>query len=423
MAACLKNYWSGIKKRRARRPAVSTLQSTRNLSRTRPAQSGRREVTRLTFNTEGVRFALLIGQAKGQIATREKIVQHFDGVPGYLLIVELHAVGFSNTPELTTAIVMIDYRCLPGIFVDVEVTLGVDVAFTFFKGRAHVPHAVQLIASQILIDVACLDDLIVAETAINQLVGVVRNVHLFLANQFPVVTVRSAVEHVKVIGRTHAVSRGTRTIVSDLRGSTNATLAGVVDPGTTGLCNLVNGFVYQQHVTGQTCRRGNGLLEVEQHVVVLTFRVVREVGVPGQLILEFYNGVVTAGRRGDLPHVPLDGATTITGNVVPDRFKAVLWNRKRCSTFIVTQTVAILDQLHLGRVLYGLIHNFLWIGRRTMGLVNRNFVTRVLTNHRYLAWRKLVCVLINVALINHKLRSFIRVRVDVDAVTFITGRR
>src|SRR5690606_26085180 len=168
--------------RRSRRPAVSTLQSTRNLSRTCPAQSGRPEATRLTINTDGVRVALLSGQAQAQMATRGKIVRHIDSVRGYFLIVELQAVGFSNTPELTTAIVMIDDRCLPGIFVDVEVTLGVDVAFTFFKGRAHVPHAVQLIASQILIDVACLDDLIVAETAINQLVGVVRNVHLFLAD-------------------------------------------------------------------------------------------------------------------------------------------------------------------------------------------------------------------------------------------------
>src|SRR5690606_25250133 len=171
------------------------------------------------------------------------------------------------------------------------------------------------------------------------------------------------------------------------------------------------------------CRGGNDLLIVEQLVFVLIFRVVRDVGVPGQFFLEFDYGVVTAGSRCVLSYVPLLGDSMIMGNVVPDRFEAVLWNRKRCSTFIVTQTVTTLDQLHLGRVLYGLIHNFLWIGRRTMGLVNRNFVIRVLTNHRYLAWRKLVCVLINVALINHKLRSFIRVRVDVDAVTFITGRR
>ena len=172
-------------------------------------------------------------------------------------------MGFCNTPEFATAVVVINDRCLPGVLINVEVTLGIDVAGPFFQGCANMPYTVQLVASVILIDMTSLNNLVIAQTAIGQLVGVVRNVHFLLANQLPVVAIRSTVEHVEVIRSTHTVRRGTRSVIRYLRRPTNPTLTGVVNPRTARLGNLVDGLVYQQYVTGETCRSGNGLLEVK----------------------------------------------------------------------------------------------------------------------------------------------------------------
>ena len=163
---------------------------------------------------------------------------------------------------------MIDFSCLPGIFINVEHTLGIDMTLTFFQGRGHFPYTVQLITSQILIDMARLDDIGVLQICTLQFVRVIWNVNFLLAFQFPVVTIRCTVKHIKVIRSTQTISRSTWTVISNLWRTTNATLTSVIYPSFTWLFYLVQCFVNQQNVTRQTCRRQYILLEVEQHILI-----------------------------------------------------------------------------------------------------------------------------------------------------------
>src|SRR5690606_39973865 len=116
-------------------------------------------------------------------------------------------------------------------------------------------------------NVAGFNDLIVLHRWIFQLVRVVRNVHFLLADQFPVVTVRSTVVHIQVVRGTHTIGSSTRTIVRHLRSQTYTTLTSVIYPGLTRLFYLIQRFVYQQYVTRQTSRRQYVLLEVDRKSV------------------------------------------------------------------------------------------------------------------------------------------------------------
>ncbi len=65
-------------------------------------------------------------------------MDHLDGVPGHLLVVVVLGMSFSYTPQGTATIVVVDGSGLPGILIDVEVTLGIDVALALLEGGSHV---------------------------------------------------------------------------------------------------------------------------------------------------------------------------------------------------------------------------------------------------------------------------------------------
>src|SRR5690606_21847508 len=183
-----------------------------------------------------------------------------------------------------------------------------DVTLAFLQGCLNHPHPVQFIAGQVLVDVTWLDDVRVAQVVIDQLVGVVGNIQLLLAHQFPVVAVRCTVDHVEVIGRTHTVGRGTRAVIGNLGCTTYTTLTGVVDPRQTRLLHLVDGFVHQQYVTSQT-RGGNDLLlEVVQNVLTLLGIIIRQCRTGRNVFLESDNRVRPVCQRRGLRDYPLHGA-------------------------------------------------------------------------------------------------------------------
>src|SRR5690606_38746196 len=122
------------------------------------AQSGRSEVAFREGHAELVSLALLVLHAQRQVATGLQVVAGFQGVPGHLVVVVVLGVGLGHAPQVATTVVVVDDRGLPGVFVDVEVTLGVDVALAGLEGGFHVPDTVQLIAGQILVDVTGLED-------------------------------------------------------------------------------------------------------------------------------------------------------------------------------------------------------------------------------------------------------------------------
>ncbi|MCY1397788.1 hypothetical protein D9M71_128070 [compost metagenome] len=259
------------------------------------------------------------------------------------------------------------------------------------------PHTVQLVARQVLVDVAGLDDVGVLQARTIQLVAVVGDVDLLLAFELPVVAVRRTVVHVEVVGGTQTVGGGTRTVVGHLRSAAHAALAGVVEPGQARFLHLVEGFVHQQHVTGQAGRRRHALLEVEQHVARLVGIVVLQLVAEGELVLEVHQTVGAVRLRGRLGHQTANAAAAIAGDVVPDRFQAVLRNREGVGGSEVFQTVATFHQFGVGGVVFGGLDHVRRNGGRAVGLVHRHLVgVGVALEHRQLAGGQLVLVLVGV---------------------------
>ena len=87
-----------------------------------------------------------------------------------------------------------------------------------------------------------------------QSVGVVRNVHLLLPHQLPVVPVDGPVVHVELVRGPHAVGSGARVVVGDVGGAADPALAGVVEPGAAVLFHLVEGLVDQKNAASQAGR-------------------------------------------------------------------------------------------------------------------------------------------------------------------------
>src|SRR3989344_2706999 len=351
----------------------------------------------LGWVAELVGTLLFVLHTQSQVTTRQHVVQGLDAVPRHLLIVVVLSMGFSHTPQGTATVVVIDDSSLPSIFVEVEVTLGIDMTLARLQGRSHIPYAVQLVTGQILIDVASLDDLVVLQLRRVQTVAVVRNVDFLFTVELPLVTVRCTVVHVEVVGRTQAISSGTWTVIRHLRCTTHAALTGVVQPCQTWLFHLVEGLVYQQHVTCQTRRSRYALFEVEQYVAWLAVISILQCATEGELILEIHQAVGTIRLRSRLGDQTLHAAATVAGDVVPDGFQAILWNRERVSLVEVLQTVTALNHLGVDGVVLRSSQNSIWHGCRTMSWEHRHFETfRITLEHRQLTWGQLVFVLINV---------------------------
>src|SRR5690606_20532415 len=206
--------------------AVTTLTyASSPQSRRRELVVGRRGAAELRCR------GFLCIHAQGDVATCQQVIQGFHGVARNLVLVVEGQVPFTYTPQGTTTVIVVSQGDHPGVFIHKEVTLGVDVALTLLHVTLYFPGTVQFEAGVLGIDVTGLEHISVLQTRLGQLAGVVRQKDLFLADQFPVIAVRSATVHGEVVSGTHAVGSGTRTVIGDLRGATYTTLTGVVYPG------------------------------------------------------------------------------------------------------------------------------------------------------------------------------------------------
>ncbi|MNH30213.1 hypothetical protein D3C79_904960 [compost metagenome] len=100
---------------------------------------------------------------------------------------------------------MVDFGELPGVFVEVQVTLGIDVSLAWLERGLYMPDTMQFVAGQVLVDVPGFDDVGVFQARRPQFVVVVGDVDLLLAHQLPVVAVRRAVHQVGVVGGAQAI--------------------------------------------------------------------------------------------------------------------------------------------------------------------------------------------------------------------------
>ncbi|MNX81242.1 hypothetical protein D3C86_1129250 [compost metagenome] len=265
------------------------------------------------------------------------------------MVVLLDRVQFTAAPQFTATVVLVRLGDLPAVFVHIEATFGVDVPCTGLEGRFDHPHAVLLVAGQVLIDVVGLDHGVVLEVAAADLVAVVRDEQLLLAHQFPVETVRRAVVAVDVIGGDQAIAVTGAVVVGDHRRTAHATLPRQVLPGRTRLGDLVDRLVHQHRLAGQTRRFQHPALEHEQDVRV-GLQPAHGVGeVDQRLVAHVAGGAVFTHQRGAAD--ALVAAAAITGHVVPHHLQAFGGQRKRNAPGIVVQAVAAVGHAGLGDVL------------------------------------------------------------------------
>ncbi|MNF63796.1 hypothetical protein D3C84_455070 [compost metagenome] len=184
-------------------------------------------------------------------------------------MIVLLSMPFTHAPELPAPIVMVYFCQLPGILIKVHVSCRVDVTFAWLDLSHNLPNSMQFIAGQILIDMTGLEDVGVLEVWRVELVAVVRDVQLLFSDKLPGVSIRCAVEHVEVVRRGQTIGRGGWAIIGNLWRPAYTSLTCTVQPSTTWLFYLVDGFVKQQHVAGQARGPGHPLQEIKQDVISL----------------------------------------------------------------------------------------------------------------------------------------------------------
>ncbi len=282
----------------------------------------------------------------------------------------------------------------------------------------------QFVAGQRRVQVTDLEQVLVLNLRAGDLVVVVRDVDFLLAHQFPVVAIRSTVEHVGIVGGTQAIGGSDRRVVCQVRRTTHATLTGVVTPGLARFLDLIQGLVNQHRTTGQTRRAGGEGQVVEHDVVQVGEGAVLHVVLEHGLLLRGHQRVGTIALYRHFRGTTHDVGTTITGDVVPQRFHAVLRNRERDAAIGIGEAVAAVDQLGAGGVLDGVVIDPLRRRAGATGLVDRHLVGfRVGLEHGDLTRRQVGLVLAQVGRGDGEQRLVFRERVDVMlARAGVTGR-
>ncbi|MNO82501.1 hypothetical protein D3C76_737790 [compost metagenome] len=173
----------------------------------------------------------------------------------------------------------------------------------------------------------------------------------------------------------------------------------------------------QQHTTGQTCRRGHFLLEVEQDVARVRRIVVLHLVAEHELVLEVHQAERAVRLWRGLGYQASHATTAITGDVVPDDFNAAFRDRERNGGFKVLQAVAAGHQLGVGGVLLDGGEHLIRHGGTAVGRIDRHLEGfRVALEHRVLARGKLFLVLVDVLRRDGEQRFFTRVRIGQEAL-------
>ncbi|MCY1526983.1 hypothetical protein D9M68_620340 [compost metagenome] len=181
----------------------------------------------------------------------------------------LHVVGVDRRlhvgpPELAAAVVVVGQGGGPAVFVEVEHALGVDMPGARLELGLYHPDAVFLVAHVFGVDVPSAgEQLFVAYAGVVDLVVVVRDVHLFLADDCPVVAVSRAVEQAVLVVHAEAAGAGGR-VVANGGGAAHAALSGRVLPGLAGLGDGVDVLVADDDLAFLADRFEAGQQEVRE---------------------------------------------------------------------------------------------------------------------------------------------------------------
>src|SRR5690554_1966398 len=186
--------------------------------------------------------------------------------------------------------------------------------------------------------------------------------------------------------------------------------------------------MHQQHVTRQTRRRNNSLLEVIQDITLFVGIEVGQGRLGNNLFLESNRRIAAVRQWRDLYNGPLDGITHIATNVVPDHLKpfgaiVTVQDRERKGLLVINQPVTAFRQLHVGGVLLGDVIDLLRERSCPSGLIHRNFIgIRVLGQQGQLPRGQVLLILIRVLVGNDEQWLVVRKRIHILAVVLVTRR-
>src|SRR6185312_3409102 len=242
---------------RIRRSAVSSV-----LADAAHQQHAGLIVRRGALDREVVRPGLLVLQSERQVAAVRQIHHQLQRRPQGRHIVVVDDVPFLHAVQLAAAVIAVHGQDLPGIFIHVQRAAAVEMAGAGLERRVDHPHAVQLVAREVLVDVVLLEDVGVFERVALQSVRVVGDDHFPLAEQLPVVTLRAPVVHVELVGGAQVIGVGPRIVEGHIGRAAHAALAWVVDPRPAVLLRLVQRLVHEQDLAREPGGLGRLLREV-----------------------------------------------------------------------------------------------------------------------------------------------------------------
>src|SRR5690606_35873364 len=133
------------------------------LTNTSRTQGGRSEFVIRGGAAELRCGGFLVVHAQSNVAACQQVVQGLGGITGQLLGVVLDQVALAHAPQGATAIVVIVQHDGPGVLIHEEVTLCVDVTLACLDVALYFPHAVQLEAGVLRVDVTGLQDIAVLQ--------------------------------------------------------------------------------------------------------------------------------------------------------------------------------------------------------------------------------------------------------------------
>ncbi|MNP29106.1 hypothetical protein D3C76_1221160 [compost metagenome] len=102
-------------------------------------------------------------------------------------------------PQLPTGIVVVGHHRVPGVFVDEQHTLAIDMAIAFLQVSFQHPHATQLITHELRVGMVGGQHVGIFDRRGVGLEGVGRAVDFTLADELPVEALRSAVEQTVLV--------------------------------------------------------------------------------------------------------------------------------------------------------------------------------------------------------------------------------
>ncbi|MCY1423258.1 hypothetical protein D9M71_389660 [compost metagenome] len=233
------------------------------------------------------------------------------------------------------------------------------------------PYPVEFPARQVRVDVVRCGD-VGRFLVIVELVGIVWNDHLLLADQFEVEAVHGTGEHPGiVIGR--ATGRTwIRCVISNVRRQFHPALPGQILPSATGLLQWVDGILQQDRFTGATGRPLVVELGLEEDIALIGRRGT------GRVVQRIFEVDVAGGSqarvpgRVDVPRVELgiDGMPLVAQQVIPHGFIAIVGDRERHARQGILQSDSTLEGFGADGIFRSVVQQSLRQGHGTVGRID-----------------------------------------------------